>query len=163
MQTEDLRWVGLAVLIAVAGGALALLLKRRRSEPQDPAPASPPKPTNLHFAVAVFSGRARDAGTSTDSAGDLLTQATYWWVGRSDSWSGLAGAAGLSAIAEIPATDDALLVVVFQAPETGAGTPSSRPEGAAQLRKASRVSQLHRVGIFAAKDASQLSAAGFRR
>ncbi len=170
METEDVRWVGLAVLVAVASGALVWLLALKRSETASavplgarPAPAPAPRPKPVRFAVAAFSGKVRDAGTTATNAGDLLTQATFWWVGSSDSWDGLAGSAGLSAIEKLPQTDDALLVVVYEAPQTSSGTPSSRPEGATRLREASRDRELRVVGVFAVSDPSQLSAVGFRR
>ena len=170
MEAEDLWWVGLAVLVAVAGGALFGLLARKGSDTgiaplrvARPAPMRPSKPKLVLFAIAAFSGKVRNTGTTATNAGDLLTQATYWWVGTPEDWDGLRGAAGLSPINTPPATDDALLVVAYEAPEAGGGTPSSRPEGATRLREASQGRELRVVGTYAASDPSRLSLAGFRR
>ena len=169
LETEDFRWVGLAVLIALTGGALALLLSRKREDdglspstqqPQS-VPASRPRP--LRFAVAAFSGRVRDAGTTAATAGDLLTHAAFWWVGGVQDWDVIVRTAGLTETVGIPDTDDALLVFVYEAPGTGAGTPSSRPEGATRLREAARAGVLRIHGAFSIGDPAKLSAAGFRR
>lgn len=167
MEREDLRWVGLAVLIALAGGALVLLARKRTDGPAPleprPQPFQTPRPQPVRFAVAAFSGKVRDAGASAATAGDLLTHAAFWWVGSADSWDGIARTAGLSPTDGIPETDDALLVLVYEEPATGAGTPSSRPEGATRLREAARSGGLRMLGTFAISDPARLSVAGFRR
>ena len=168
-ETEEHRWGGLAVLAALAAGVAAVLLRARKPS-GGPAPPEvrppfipPPKPKPVRFAIAAFSGKVRNAGPNPGSAGDLLTQGPFWWVGTEDNWSATVQTAGLSTIEGIPESDDALLVLVYEAPATGAGAPSSRPEGAARLREAARSGELRAIGTFAISEPARLGAAGFRR
>lgn len=166
MEAEDLRWVGLAVFIVLASGALLRLTQKRSDDgPREPRPlpVAVPKPQAVQFAVAAFSGKVRDVGATAATAGDLLTLAAFWWVGSADSWDGIVRTAGLSEASSVPDTDDALLVALYEAPGTSAGTPSSRPEGATRLREAARAGELRMLGMFAISDPACLSAAGFRR
>jgi hypothetical protein len=165
---EDLRWVGLAVLIAVASGALWLLLRKRGDSASAPASSVPPQAlnsrmTSVRIALAVFSGKVRDVGGTTATAGDLLTHAAFWWAGPADGWERLARTAALSSVTGPSESDDALLVMVYEAPTTDGDVPSSRPEGATRLRDAARAGELRLIGTFAVSDPTNLSAAGFRR
>ncbi len=168
MEIEDIRWVGLAVLIATVGGALVQLLRKRNDDAPAPSALRPhytsiPKLQTVRFAVAAFSGKVRDAGATDAGAGDLLTHAAFWWVGSPQDWDGIIRAAGLAPISEIPDTDDALMVLLFDAVNTTAETPSSRPEGATYLREAARSRNLRMRGMFATSDSCRLIDFGFRR
>lgn len=167
LEIENLRWIGLAVLVALASGAFVWLLNRERSSADAaPAPRPPvasPRPQTLCFAVAAFSGKVRDTGATPDTAGSLLTQSTFWWVGPRQGWDGVSRSAGLSPLEALPQTDDALLVVAYEAPHAPGALPSSRPEGATFLREASKGGELRVMGTFSVRDTSQLSAAGFRK
>ena len=165
---EDLRWVGLAVLVAVASGALLLLLRKREHSASAATTSTSPATPSLsrrpiRIAIAAFSGKVRDIGAATSSAGDLLTHAAFWWAGPLNGWEGLARSAGLSTLETAPESDDALLVLVYEAPGSDGNVPSSRPEGATMLREAARANELRLIGHFAVSDRTNLSTAGFRR
>jgi hypothetical protein len=163
-HTMELRWLGLAILVAAAGGAFLWLLARSKNpETSLPPSPQPAKPQPVRFAAAAFSGKVRDAGTAPESAGDLLTQATYWWVGSADAWSAVTNNVPLTRIDTVPDTDDALVVVAYETARPPSGIPSSRPEGATRLRDAAREHDLRFVGMFSVEDPSLMTNAGFRR
>lgn len=161
MERGDLRWVGLAVLVAaVASGAVLLA---RRAQSQAPVP-QPEVPRQLRIAMAVFARKIREAGSEPTAAAQLLTHAAYWWVGHGDAWDQVARLGGLSAVDRLPESDDALLVVVFEgASGDTTSLPSSRPEGASRLRGAASVGDLRWVGTYAVRDPRQLVPSGFQR
>lgn len=165
VEKEDLRWVGLAVLVAVVGAAFVALTRRTStSAPLEPLRPVPSMVRPIRFAIAGFSRRIRDAGTGPTAASGLLTEAAYWWVGTRDGWERVADASALLPIDRLPESDDALLVVVFEeASGDTTSLPSSRPEGASRLRGAASVGDLRWVGTYAVRDPRQLVPSGFQR
>lgn len=165
METEDLRWVGLAVLVGVAGGALLVHLNRRRPQAAGPAPrGSPPPPSQapVCFALAAFSGKMREVGTQEANAGDLLTHAAFWWAGTRERWGDVVRGVGASPLRSLPDGNDDLVLAVYEAPPAGGGVPSSRPEGASRLRDAAAARELRSLGLFSV-NRSELTAVGFKR
>lgn len=126
-------------------------------------PATPPEPPPLRIAVAAYSAKVRDVGTTATKAGDLLTNSVYWWSGSTDGWDALVRATDLSATTAIPESDGVMVVVVYEVRGTTEGAPSSRPEGAFLLRTAARSGDLRVIGTFVSSGPAQLSAAGFQR
>lgn len=165
MEIEDLRWVGLGVLVAIAGGVLLERRSRKglgtaKTVDIPPRPAEPPKP--IRTVVSAIVGKVR-GGVTEKNAGDLLTSAAFWWSGSLDDWETLVRDACLSPTPKIPESDDALVFVVYDAPGSSNGTPTSRLEGASRLREVARSGDLRLVGTFTSSDPAQLIAAGFRR
>lgn len=167
VEKEDLRWFGLALIIALAGGVLLSLARGRRPYEKhgttSPASSKQPRPKKLRFAVGAFSGKVRDVGVDAAGAGDLFTQAPFWWVGSTDGWDDFAQSATLSLLAELPSADDVLVVLAYELAQGEGGEPSSRTEGAARLRDALQRNALTVVGTFAVDEPAKLSDAGFRR
>ncbi len=165
-KMENFRWVGLAVIIAFSCSALLLLLKKNTVKNQletvPPVPATL-KQQSILYAVAVFSSKLRNTRENTITAGDLLAQATYWWVGSVTDWKETVKKANFLATNEIPNTDDVLLVIVYETTMIGAGTPSSRPEGSMHLREADRLGKLKKNNMFLINDQKSLNLAGFKR
>lgn len=165
---EDLRWVGLAVMVVVFAGGLVSVVWQKRSEAKRASlPSEPPAPSSrrspVHLAIVVLSGTLRETGTQPESAGALLTRSTHWWSGGRDEWVTTERSLGLSPIEHLPETDNTLVMVTYEMSLTDGTPPTSRPEGADRLRAASKTNALRLVGSFVLDEPSRLSAAGFRR
>jgi len=164
---ETLRWVGLAVIVAVWEGALLALPGRQQDQAPGPAPHSTPPKARVAahglVAIGLFSRNLRDLGSEPDVAGDLLARARYWWAGDSRRWGSVEATARLEPVADSPVADDGLVVVVYRTMPSRGGSPSSRPETASLLRAASRGGEVERIGTYIAREPDQLTAAGFRR
>jgi len=170
MEQLDIRWIGLAVLIAFVGGSLVQQLLRARDAKdsvtlREPRPESvpAPKPQTWRFAVAAFTSSIRNSGHNTSAAADVLTIATFWWVGPPSQWGSIIRDANLTEISAIPDTDDVLIILAYDVPGTSGGPPTSRTELAMKLRDAARRGELRTVGIFTTSDQHSLNATGFRR
>lgn len=168
-EVEMFRWAGLAIVMALVSGALVYWALSRRSEsrqdserqPPSTPPKAPPPPARAVVAMVAFSGKVRD-GADPSVAADLLTKATHWWSGTDDDWARVQLVLGTKSVSNMPASDDALLVVAYEAMLDDA-PPRSRPDASMVLRDLSRRERLRTVGIFDIGDPGQLSEAGFRR
>lgn len=169
MDSENLKWVGLAVLVAVAGGVLSSLLRRHNDEnTRERAPTPlPPKPTPkaepIRLAVAIFAGKLPSGELDVTGVADLVARATYWWVGTPDSWIRTGGEGIVEPLRGAPTSDDALIVLLVDMPEAAERSPTSRPEASSQLRAAASRREAVLVGQFVVTDASALTSVGFRR
>lgn len=169
MESENLKWVGLAVLVAVAGGALWLLLRRagdettRERAPSPPPPKPTPKAVPIRLAVAIFAGKLPSGELDVTGVADLVARATYWWVGTPDSWIRTGGDGIFDPLRGAPTSDDALIVLLVDMLEAAERSPTSRPEASSQLRAAASRGDAEIVGQFVVTDASALTSVGFRR
>jgi len=165
MELERLKWVGLALIVALAGGAVWSLVARQKiaadptARTRPPRPP-PPEPTRWRIAVSVFSGKLRDRSITTREAADVLAHAPYWWIGDLRSWNEMASS-DFEPVSDLPDSDDALVIVVLEA-VSGGPPPSSRPEAASLLRAAATGETAEVVGVFAVRDGVELPSA-FRR
>lgn len=169
MESENLKWVGLAILVAVAGGALWLLLRKSEEGPsreRTPSPSPPkpkPKPVPIRIAVAIFAGKLPAGELGVASVADLVARATYWWVGTPDSWARTGGDGTFQPLDGSPTSDDALIVLLVDVLDAAGRAPTSRPEASSQLRSAASRGDAEIVGKYTVTDASALTAVGFRR
>jgi len=166
-EAEMFRWAGLAIVMALVSGALIYwALSRRpesRQERERERPSPPPKappPARVVVAMVAFSGKVRH-GADPSAAADLLTKATHWWSGTDDEWARVQSVLGTSPVQDLPAGEDALLVVAYDALLDEA--LRSRPDAAMVLRDLAGRERLRTVGIFAIGNPGQLAQAGFTR
>ena len=167
MESENLKWVGLAILVAVAGGAIWLLLRKSEEKPsreRAPSPPKPkPKPVPIRLAVAIFARKLPAGELDVASVADLVARATYWWVGTPDSWARAGGDGTFQPLDGSPTSDDALIVLLVDVLDAAGHAPTSRPEASSQLRSAASRGDAEIVGKYTVTDAAALTAAGFRR
>ena len=167
---EQLRWVGLAVVVALACGVLIYANRNRSATPQErgPNPMPPPLPQDrpiiqvLRFAVVLPASKVRDIGTADSEAGELLTRATYWWCGKPSTYDGLLRDIGAQPAPETPAEDEFLLVTFDVVDFTGS-LPTSRPEGSIVLRQATQRGRTRYIENMSVGRLDGLEDAGFHR
>jgi hypothetical protein len=167
MESENLRWVGLAILVAVAGGVLWLQRRESEAKPSRERATSPslpkPRPMPIRLAVAVFAGKLPAGELDVANVADLVARATYWWVGTADSWSRTGGDGTFQPLNGPATSDDALIVLLVDVLDAAGRAPTSRPEASSQLRAAASRGDAKILGRYTVIDATALTAEGFRR
>jgi hypothetical protein len=168
----DLRWIGLAVVVAVLGGALLYLRRRQASasadrdsqspEPPRVSPTSVSSKRSLRIAVAIPGSNLREVGLREAAAADILTRATYWWTGEPGTWDRVVADLGLSDLTNDPGDDEMVLIAFDIGNHTGSA-PSSRPEAATLLRDAAVRGDVSLYRSFSLGAPQALSGAKFRR
>jgi hypothetical protein len=167
MKSEDnLRWVGLAVLVAVSYG-IWRLLKNARVAPEGqnvPTPPLPPraKKTRICVAMGIFAGQLPPEEFVASSAADLVSKATFWWVGDTDSWPNVGKSGIFIPLIGSPSSDDALIMLVMNLIHTSESPPTSRPEVSSLLRAAG-TRDIELVNKFTVSKPGELMALGFKR
>lgn len=177
-EGKDMEWVGIAVLAATMCGAAALWLRGQRGNKSDlssrrphtsPAPAPnlvvPAQDTveTVRLAAAVLSGKARETGTAAEQSVDLFSMAMFWWSGSASAWDQTVSSAGLSPLRPLPASDDVLLVSVYETELPRSAMPTTRVESSAILRNAARDGQLRHIETYGIPPGTKLTQFGFTR
>lgn len=167
MKSEDnLRWVGLAVLVAVSYGIWRLLQNARVAPEGTNVPAQPQplrsKKTRICIAIGIFAGQMPPGEFVASSAADLVSKATFWWVGETDSWPNVGKSGILIPLTGSPSSDDALIMLVMNLIHTSESPPTSRPEVSSLLRVAG-TRDIELVDKFTVNKPEELMALGFKR
>jgi hypothetical protein len=167
MKSEDnLRWVGLAVLVAVSYG-IWRVLQNSRIPPVEPNVTSPPLPprakkSRICIAMGIFAGQLPPGEFVASSAADLVSKATFWWGGETDSWQKVMNSGIFNPLTGSPSSDDSLVMLVVNLIHTSEFPPTSRPEVSSLLRAAD-TRDIELVDRFTVSKPDALMDLGFRR
>jgi hypothetical protein len=167
MKSEDnLRWIGLAVLVAVSYGIWRLLQNARMAPagPNVPTPPPPPraKKTRICIAMGIFAGQLPPGEFVASSAADLVSKATFWWVGETNSWLNVQKSGFIVPLTGSPSSEDELIMLVMNLIHTPEFPPTSRPEVSSLLRAAG-TRDIELVDKFTVNKPGELMALGFKR
>lgn len=190
-EKMEIRWIGVAALVALLGGASLYALKKlngtttnrkHNPEPSGDAPEGQDqhvgltpdaaardtdreRTSTIYVAVGVHSRTVRDVGGRTlAEAPALMREGMYWWSGNEEEWEDLLSSEGLQQISEVPEADDKLLIIGYEVPRK-TDLPSYSLEIRNLLKKSHKKNdeEADVVGTYRVSRASLLEELGFSR
>ncbi len=112
--------------------------------------------------MGIFAGQLPPGEFIASSAADLVSKATFWWVGETDSWLNVKRSGIFIPLTGSPSSEDELIMLAMDLIHTSESPPTSRPEVSSLLRAAG-TGDIELVDKFTVNKPSELMALGFKR